>query len=126
MFPVPVYLHCVLVIVVLSTCKQCFDFSFLRSLVPVFNECVDQFLKKLRPLADGQTQVPMKDEFSSLTLHIISKVWELIKMSVRPCMWGFDLVHDIVIATFPGSIMHRQGTVKCSLGTIDQYMREFL
>ena len=32
-------------------------------------------------------------------------------------MWGFDLVHDIVIATFPGSIMHREGTVKCSLGT---------
>ena len=52
--------------------------SFLKDLIPSFNECVDQFLERLRPLADGKTQVPMKEEFSTLTLNVISKVnWEL-------------------------------------------------
>ena len=48
--------------------------SYLKGLIPSFNECVDQFLERLRPLADGKTQVPMKDEFATLTLSIISKV----------------------------------------------------
>ena len=48
--------------------------SYLRGLVPSFNECVDMFLERLRPLADGKTEVPMKEEFASLTLNIISKV----------------------------------------------------
>jgi len=42
--------------------------------VPSFNECVDRFLARLRPLADGKTQVPMKIEFTDLTLDVISKV----------------------------------------------------
>ena len=46
----------------------------LNSLVPSFNECVDRFLARLRPLADGKTQVPMKIEFTDLTLDVISKV----------------------------------------------------
>ena len=48
--------------------------SYLKGLIPSFNECVDQFLERLRPLADGETQVPMKEEFAILTLSIISKV----------------------------------------------------
>ena len=35
---------------------------------------MDQFLERLRPLADGRTQVPMKEELATLTLSIISKV----------------------------------------------------
>ena len=49
-------------------------YSYLKSLVPVFNECVDQFLERLRPLADGKTQVSMKEQFDILTLDVISKV----------------------------------------------------
>ena len=48
--------------------------SYLRSLVPAFNECVDWFLERLKPLADGKTQVPMGEEFANLTLNIISRV----------------------------------------------------
>ena len=42
--------------------------------MPAFNECVDQFLARLKPLADGETQVQMKLEFTDLTLDVISKV----------------------------------------------------
>ena len=51
-----------------------FDNSYLKGLIPIFNECVDQFLERLRPLADGKTQVPMKEEFAAVTMDIICKV----------------------------------------------------
>ena len=50
------------------------DHSYLKGLIPSFNECVDQFLERLRPLADGKTEVPMMEEFGTLTLDILSKV----------------------------------------------------
>lgn len=49
--------------------------SYLKSLVPSFNECVDQFLARLRPLADGKTQVSMSDHFANLALEVIGKVY---------------------------------------------------
>ena len=48
--------------------------SYLKGLVPSFNECVDRFLERLRPLADGKTEVPMMEEFATLTLDVICKV----------------------------------------------------
>lgn len=61
---------CVIVIIMPYT----LHYSYLKDLIPSFNECVDQFLERLRPLADGRTQVPMKEELATLTLSIISKV----------------------------------------------------
>ena len=52
----------------------CADDSYLKGLIPIFNECVDQFLERLRPLADGKTQVPMKEEFAAVTMDVICKV----------------------------------------------------
>ena len=48
--------------------------SYLKSLVPTFGECVDKFLDRLRPLADGKTQVPMMKHIHTTTLDVISKV----------------------------------------------------
>ena len=48
--------------------------SYLKSLVPSFNECADKFLEGLRPLADGKTTVPMKAHLAEVTLDVISKV----------------------------------------------------
>ena len=48
--------------------------SHLKTLIPAFNECVDRMVEKLTPLADGITPVPMKKEFSTVTLDVISKV----------------------------------------------------
>ena len=53
-------------------------YSHLRGLVPSFNSCVDIMVNKLRPLADGKTEVPMKDILSSTTLEVISKVSKII------------------------------------------------
>ena len=40
----------------------------------MFNECVDTFLERLRPHADGKTEVSMKEAFHEATLDAISKV----------------------------------------------------
>jgi len=48
--------------------------SYLKSLVPSFNECADKLIERLRPLADGKTTVPMKDHLAEVTLDVISKV----------------------------------------------------
>ena len=48
--------------------------SSLKDLIPKFNECVDTFVEKLRPLADGKTEVPMKEAFHEAALDVISKV----------------------------------------------------
>jgi len=39
---------------------------------------VDEFVERLIPLANGKTQVPMKEEFAALTLRIISKVGHFV------------------------------------------------
>ena len=51
-----------------------FKYSSLKDLLPMFNECVNIFLEKLRPLADGKTEVSMKEAFHDVTLDAISKV----------------------------------------------------
>ena len=48
--------------------------SYLKSLVPSFNECADKFIEGLRPLADGKTMVSMKEHIAEVTLDVISKV----------------------------------------------------
>ena len=49
-------------------------YSYLKSLVPSFNECADKFIQGLRPLADGKTTVPMKEHLAQVTEDAISKV----------------------------------------------------
>ena len=48
--------------------------SYLKGLVPDFNTLVDDFLEKLKPLADGQTVVPLKDHIRKFSLSVLSKV----------------------------------------------------
>ena len=50
--------------------------SSLKDLLPVFNDCTNIFLEKLRPLADGKTEVSMKEAFHEVALDVISKVLE--------------------------------------------------
>ena len=61
--------------------------SHLKTLVPAFNECVDRMVEKLTLLADGVTLVPMKKEFSIVTLDVISKVkkgkWYITVISMQ-------------------------------------------
>jgi len=57
-------------------------YSYLKSLVPSFNECADRFIGRLRPLADGKTTVPMKEHLAEVTLDVISKV-------------GYELLHSM-------------------------------
>ncbi|KAL5473747.1 hypothetical protein EMCRGX_G028291 [Ephydatia muelleri] len=58
--------------------RKLYDPSFkrtsLKDYLPVFNECVDTFLERLRPHADGKTEVSMKEAFHEATLDVISKV----------------------------------------------------
>ena len=55
-----------------------FMFSYLKSLLPSFNECTDKLLDNIRPLADGRTTVPMKQHLAEVTLDVISKVSTLM------------------------------------------------
>ncbi len=48
--------------------------SYLKSLLPSFNECANKLLEGIQPLADGKTIVPMKEHLSNVTLDVISKV----------------------------------------------------
>ena len=59
--------------------------SYLKGLYPKFNECVELFLDKLAPHADGRTEVPMKKHICATTLDIISKArrWRMF-----PWDWG--------------------------------------
>ncbi|KAL5473734.1 hypothetical protein EMCRGX_G028268 [Ephydatia muelleri] len=45
----------------------------LKDLLVKFNECGDTFLERLRPHADGKTEVSMKEAFHEATLDAISK-----------------------------------------------------
>ena len=51
--------------------------SNLKSLIPAFNECADVFVERLRAVADGKTEVLIKDEFGAVTLDVIGKVVQL-------------------------------------------------
>ena len=53
----------------------CFIFaSYLKTLLEPFNAIANRFIDNLEPLADGNTDVPMKTKFGEFTLEIISKV----------------------------------------------------
>ena len=51
-----------------------FSISYLKGLIPSFNECVDQFLENLMMKADGRTEVLVRKEFGKITLKILGKV----------------------------------------------------
>ena len=51
-----------------------FIHSYLKELIPTFNSIVDDHLQRLKPLADGETLVPMKDHICSFSLDIVCKV----------------------------------------------------
>jgi len=58
--------------------------SYLKSLVPSFNECADKLIERLRPLADGKTTVPMKEHLAEVTLDVISKVGYTLQYNDLP------------------------------------------
>jgi hypothetical protein len=49
-------------------------YSYLRSLVPSFNECVDRFLETLKLKAIEGGEIPMRKEIGAITLQILGKV----------------------------------------------------
>ena len=51
-----------------------FHRKYLMNLMESFNSIGDEFLGKLRQLADGKTPVRMADEFAKVTLDVIGKV----------------------------------------------------
>eukprot|EP00731_Ephydatia_muelleri_P028769 Em0020g413a len=58
--------------------RKLYDSSFKRSslkdLLVKFNECGDAFLERLKPHADGKTEVSMKEAFHETALDVISKL----------------------------------------------------
>ena len=50
-------------------------YSYLRSLVPSFNECVDRFLETLKLKVTEGGEIPMRKELGAATLQIIGKVY---------------------------------------------------
>ena len=57
--------------------------SSLKDLLVKFNECGDTFLERLRPHADGKTEVSMKEAFHEATLDAISKVCNCIDQQLN-------------------------------------------
>eukprot|EP00731_Ephydatia_muelleri_P008176 Em0004g514a len=86
-----------------------FNRGYLKSLTPMFGECVDKFLDKLKPLADGRTQVPMKKHIHNAALDVISKVAFASDFRVE-CRHGKPLdshndgtgIESLVATTFTG------------------------
>ena len=67
----------------------------------MFNECANQFVERLRPLADGRTELLLRDEIAMETLNVIAKVAIEVEFSVLmivlclcvgvcPCMHACD------------------------------------
>ena len=50
------------------------QYSYLKDLIPEINQCVGKFLNNLESSALAKTPVSLRDEFSLLTLNVISKV----------------------------------------------------
>ena len=42
--------------------------------MPSFNECAEKMIEKIKPLADGVTPVSISEEFTLVTINVISKV----------------------------------------------------
>ena len=61
-------------------------------------------MNKLKPLADGKTEVPMKDILSNTTLDVISKVSEILQPPLYSIFHIFDkyiiVLHAINICFF--------------------------
>lgn len=55
-------------------CLLYFPYSYLEGILPAFNSCIDLYIEKLKPFADGVTPVPMKQHLAEVTLDVISKV----------------------------------------------------
>ena len=51
----------------------CFS-SFLQQIYPKFFDSVEDFIKRLKPLADGKTTVSLKKQVYAASMDIISKV----------------------------------------------------
>ena len=79
---------------------MCVTCSNMKSLIPMFGECVDTFLNQLRPLADGKTQVPMIQHFSIATVDVISKVIKLFFCLLLKCKIGFDFLFNAVESNY--------------------------
>ena len=61
-------------------------YSYLRSLVPSFNECADGFLEKLKVRAAEGGEIHLRKEIGAVTLQIIGKVCMLIAVVVIRCL----------------------------------------
>ena len=57
-----------------STLNPAFHRKYLINLMGAFNTSCNAFVKKLREMADGKTEVRMLDEFARVTLDVIGKV----------------------------------------------------
>ena len=62
-----------------STCFNLADlhvtvYSYLKTLLPSFNECCDKLLDGIRSQADGKTTVYMKQHLQEVTMNAVSKV----------------------------------------------------
>ena len=53
--------------------------SFLQSIFPKFCECADAFMERLKPLADGKTQVAMKKEIYRYSMDFVSQVSRFVR-----------------------------------------------
>lgn len=80
-------------------------YRYLKTLIPLFNECADSLMGKLQEKADGEQQVPMKQIFSEITLDVIGKVnllfkccryWQCQTLSLNcysGCTWSWSKSH---------------------------------
>ena len=60
--------------------------SFLQSIFPKFCERADAFMERLKPWADGKTQVPMKKEIYRFSVDFVSQVWSNTFIYFYKCM----------------------------------------
>ncbi len=86
----PLFLHC----------------SYLKGLVPSFNSLVDDFLEKLKPLADGKTVVPLKDHIQSFVLEVVSKVSKVYNLPARVVRTEFGIECTFIKGTRIISYFH--------------------
>lgn len=53
--------------------STCFP-SFLQQMYPKFVDSVEDFIKRLKPLADGKTQVSLRKQMYAASMDVVSKV----------------------------------------------------
>ncbi len=67
---------------------------------------MDDFLEKLKPLADGKTVVPLKDHIQDFVLDVVSKV--SIHQEDRLRVWSKICIDDSYISKFSGDSKQTQ------------------